>query len=118
MPLPTFPTPEAYLAALPSDVAPYVLRFRALVRGLAPEATEVISYQMPAFKQRRVLLWYAATRAHFGLYPYPRTIAAFRDRLAGYSLSKGTIRLPWDQPLPVALIEDIVRFRLAEDARP
>jgi uncharacterized protein YdhG (YjbR/CyaY superfamily) len=94
---------------------------RALIRtALPPEATEIISYRMPAFKHKKVLVWFGAFSNHCSLFPTAATIAAFKDELKGYEISKGTIHFPLDKPLPAALIKKIVKTRLeqSEGKRP
>lgn len=72
------------------------------------DATEVISYGIPAFKHKRVLVWYAAFADHCSLFPTAAVIEKFKDELKGFSTSKGTIHFPLSKPLPVALIKKIV----------
>jgi uncharacterized protein YdhG (YjbR/CyaY superfamily) len=89
---------------------------RLAIRSVVPaEATEVISYKIPAFKHRRILVWYAAFSNHCSLFPTASVIDAFRDELKGFSTSKGTVQFPLDKPLPVALIKKMVKFRVAEN---
>lgn len=91
---------------------------RAAIRSVAPrEATEIISYRIPAFKHREILVWYAAFSDHCSLFPKARVIELFRDELKGYSTSKGTIHFPFDKPLPVALIKKLVKARVDIAAR-
>ena len=88
---------------------------RAAIRSAVPrEATETISYGIPAFKHERVLVWYAAFAKHCSLFPSKAVIEAFKKELKGYPTSKGTIHFPLDKPLPVALIKRIVKARVAE----
>jgi uncharacterized protein YdhG (YjbR/CyaY superfamily) len=77
-------------------------------------ASEVISYRIPAFKDDRVLVWFAAFANHCSLFPTNAVIEQFRNELKGYSLSKGTIQFPLDKPLPTALIKRIVKARVAQ----
>ncbi len=89
---------------------------RELIRGAAPGAMEVISYNMPAFRLYGILLYYAAHRAHIGFYPANAAlIRQFREQLEGYETSKGTIRLPLGRPLPAALITAIVKIRVQQN---
>jgi uncharacterized protein YdhG (YjbR/CyaY superfamily) len=67
---------------------------------------------MPAFKQNGVLVYFAAFKNHIGFFPTAQGIEAFKDKLAAYKTSKGTIQFPFDRPLPLELIEEIVRFRV------
>ena len=77
------------------------------------ETTEVVSYGIPAFKQKRVLVWYAAFADHWSLFPTAAVIEQFRDELKGYTTSKGTIQFPLDKPIPTALIRELVKSRVA-----
>jgi len=79
-----------------------------------PDATEIISYKIPAFKHKKVLVWYAAFANHCSLFPTASVIEAFKDELSGFSTSKGTIHFPLDKPMPVELIKRMVRARVAE----
>jgi len=85
-------------------------KFRELIKAIVPEATETISYQMPAFKTEKVIVWFAAYKNHYGFYPYPKTIVAFEDQLTGYKTSKGAIQFPIDEPLPEDLIRKMVLY--------
>ncbi len=110
---------DAYIAAQPEDVQALLEQVRAAVRRAAPEATEVISYRIPAFRQRSVLVYFAAFKRHIGFYPPVQGDPALQAEAAPYAGEKGNLRFPLDQPLPLALIERITRLRLAQDlARP
>ena len=106
---------DDYIAAFPMETQVILERLRNTIRAVVPEAQEVISYGMPAFKLRSVLVYYAATSKHIGFYPTASGVAAFTEGLTGYAYTKGTIKFPFDKPLPLDLIADIVRFRAGED---
>ncbi|HVY75556.1 MAG TPA: DUF1801 domain-containing protein, partial [Puia sp.] len=89
---------------------------RQTIKQAAPKATETISYRMPAFRQNKVLVYYAVHKEHIGFYPTSDPIVHFRQELEQYNTSKGAIQFPIDKPLPLALIKKIVKFRLEEDA--
>lgn len=94
---------------------------RAAIRSAVPaDASETISYGIPAFKYKKILVWYAAFSEHCSLFPTASVIAEFRKELKGFSTSKGTIHFPTDKPLPTALIKRIVktRVRQMEDKKP
>lgn len=94
-----------------------MIGLRAAIRSAVPrEATETISYRMPAFKHTRVLVWYGAFADHVSLFPTASVVGAFKHELSGFTTSKGTIHFPLDRPLPVALIRQIVRARVAMDS--
>ena len=80
-----------------------------------PEAEERISYQMPAFALHSIFVYFGAHKDHIGFYPTSSGIAAFQQELSAYKYSKGAVRFPHDQPLPMDLIIRIVRFRVAEN---
>ncbi len=109
------PDVDAYIAAAPEAVRPLLREVRALVRAAAPEASETISYGMPAFKGRRVLVYFAAQKAHLGFYPTASGIERFQAELAEYKTSKGAVQFPYAEPLPADLITRIVQFRAEED---
>ena len=81
---------------------------------MPPEATETISYRIPAFKYKGVLVWYAAFSNHCSLFPTTSVVKAFKDELKGFTTSKGTIQFPTDKPLPAALVKKMVKLRVAQ----
>ncbi|HJZ73413.1 MAG TPA: DUF1801 domain-containing protein [Vicinamibacterales bacterium] len=90
-------------------------KMRAAIRTVLPrDATEIISYRMPAFRRDGVLVWYAAFADHVSLFPRASVLTQFKDELAEFKISKGTVQFPLDKPLPTALIKRIVKARLAE----
>jgi uncharacterized protein YdhG (YjbR/CyaY superfamily) len=90
-------------------------QIRDAIRSVVPlEATEVISYKIPAFRHKKVLVWYAAFSNHCSLFPTAAVVERFKDELKGYSASKGTIHFPLDKPIPVPLIKRMVKARVAE----
>lgn len=106
---------DDYIAALPQDHATAVQELRDLVLSLVPGASETMAYNMPAVKVKgKTVLYYAGAANHLGIYPMPKVIELLRDELAAYSTSKGTIRIPYSEPLPVDLIKKIVAIRLSE----
>jgi uncharacterized protein YdhG (YjbR/CyaY superfamily) len=107
---------EEYIADVPEPARSTFNRLRAAIRSaVPPEATETISYRIPAFKHKRVLVWFAAFSNHCSLFPTAAVIAAFENELKGFSTSKGTIHFPTDQPLPTALIKRLVKARVAQN---
>lgn len=108
-------TVEGYFAAVPEDSRGALKQMRTAIRSVVPrEATEVISYGIPAFRHNGVLVWYAAFASHCSLFPKASVIEAFEKELKGFTTSKGTIQFPIDKPLPIALIKKIVKARVAE----
>src|ERR1700692_1488947 len=110
-------TVEAYLAAIPEPAHSTLQQVRAAIRSALPaEATEGISYGIPAFMYKGPLVWFAAFSDHCRLSPTAPVIQAFKNELKGYKPSKGTIHFPVDKPLPAALVKKMVKARLAEKA--
>lgn len=106
-----------YLARIPDDKRAALEKLRSRILAAAPGAEDSISYGMPALSlEGRALVCYAAARDHCALYPMsPQVIEDLADELAGYSLSKGTIRFDPAKPLPAALVMKIVKARIAEN---
>ena len=110
-----FRTIDEYIAAFPADVQALLQAVRATIHAAAPDAEERISYGMPAFAQEGNLVYFAALKHHIGLYPTSSGIAAFQQELAAYESSKGAVKFPKGQPMPLDLIAKIVRFRVTEN---
>ena len=109
---------EDYLAALPEESRAALEKLRKTIQAAAPQATETISYQMPAFKDHgRLLVSYAAFKDHCSLFPMSgKVIEDHREELEPYYTRKGTIRFHADKPLPAALVTKIVQARIEENA--
>jgi uncharacterized protein YdhG (YjbR/CyaY superfamily) len=106
---------DEYLAGVPEPARDTLNKIRAAIRSAVPaQATEVISYGMPAFKHKGVLVWYAAFSNHCSLFPTASVIEAFKNELKGFSTTKGTIHFPTDKPLPTALVKKLVKARVAQ----
>ncbi len=99
----------------PEDVQKILQQIRVAIKKAAPKSVEVISYGMPAFKQNKVLVYFAAGKNHIGFYPTPNPIIFFSKDLAGYKTSKGAIPFPLDKKIPLTLISKITKFRVKED---
>lgn len=109
---------DEYLARVPEPARSTLNKIRAAIRSAAPaEATETISYGMPAFKYNGVLVWFAAFSDHCSLFPTAAVIESFKSELKGFTTSKGTIHFPTDKPLPAALVKKMVKARVAQIAR-
>jgi uncharacterized protein YdhG (YjbR/CyaY superfamily) len=106
---------DEYHSCQPADIRKILEQLRQTIRQAAPKATETISYGMPAFRQNKVLVYYAVHKEHIGLYPTPGPIVHFKEELQKYNTSKGAIQFPIDKTLPFQLIKKIVKFRVAED---
>jgi uncharacterized protein YdhG (YjbR/CyaY superfamily) len=110
-----YKTIDDYIKSYPESVQAILEKIRQTIRRVAPEATELISYQMPAFEQNGVLVWFGAFKKHIGFYPKASGIEAFQKELSPYKLSKGSIQFPLDNPIPYDLIDKIVEFRVKEN---
>jgi uncharacterized protein YdhG (YjbR/CyaY superfamily) len=113
-----FKSVDEYIATHPEDVQAVLQRVRGAIRKAVPDAEEVISYQIPTYKLHggRVL-YFAGWRQHYSLYPATdHLVEAFKAELAPYKVSKGTIRFPLSEPVPVKLIERIAKARAKEAA--
>ena len=107
-------TINEYIAAHPKNVRILLETMRKAIRRSAPGAEETISYQMPAFRLNGILVYFAAFKNHIGFYPTASAVDAFKAELSAFETSKGTIRFPVDKPIPVALVERIVKYRVKE----
>jgi uncharacterized protein YdhG (YjbR/CyaY superfamily) len=107
---------DDYIASQPEPAREILTRVRTAIRKAVPRAEEMISYKIPAYKLHNLpVLYFAGWKKHFSLYPATaRVLAEFQDELAPYQISKGTIRFPLSQAVPVKLIERIARFRAKE----
>ena len=110
-----FQSIDEYIATFPPDMRARLEAMRAAIRAAAPDAVERISYQMPTFAQDGNLVHFAALKDGIGFYPTSSGIVAFQDELARYNGSKGAVRFPNGEPLPLELITRIVRHRVAEN---
>jgi uncharacterized protein YdhG (YjbR/CyaY superfamily) len=108
-------TIDEYITLQTAKAQSKLKQLRKLIKKAAPEAEEAISYQMPALKFHGLLVWYAAAKNHYALYPMAEVLEVFKDRLADYQTSKGTIRFDYDKPMPVALITEIVAYRVKQN---
>ncbi len=108
---------DEYIAAVPEPARTTLTKIRAIIRSVVPsEATEAISYGMPAFKYKGPLFAYAAFKNHCSLFPMNAAlIEVFKDELKGFETSKGTIRFPVDKPPATALVKKLVKARIADN---
>lgn len=105
-------TVAAYIRSAPETVRPMLELLRDTIKQIVPEAQETIKYHMPTFTLKGNLVHFAYFKNHLGFYPTPAPIQAFRQELSRYHTSKGAIQFPLDQPLPLPLIRQIVRYRV------
>ena len=107
---------DAYITQFPADVQAVLQRLRETIRQAAPDATERISYMMPAFKQHGILVYFAAWTKHIGLYPPISGDKALERAVGRYAGPKGNLQFPLDEPMPLDLIERIVKLRVQQDS--
>jgi uncharacterized protein YdhG (YjbR/CyaY superfamily) len=108
---------DEYLAGVPEPARTTLQKLRTTIRSVVPkEATEVISYGMPAFRYKGPLLYFSAFAKHCSLFPGNASlISEFKGELKNYQTSKGTIQFPLDNPLPAALVKKLVKARVAQN---
>jgi uncharacterized protein YdhG (YjbR/CyaY superfamily) len=111
-----FRSVDQYIATHPENVQTILRRVRNTIRKAVPGAEETISYQIPAYKlQGRPMIYFAGWKQHYSIYPATdRVVATFGEDLAFYKVSRGTIRFPLSEPVPVKLIAGIARLRAKE----
>ena len=114
----SFKSVEEYIASQPEAVQSVLVRVRNIIRKAVPGAEEGISYQIPTYKlDKGAVIYFAGWKRHYSLYPATgRVVTEFKDELSAYEVSKGTIRFPLSEPIPVKLIERIAKFRAREVA--
>ena len=106
---------DDYLSAFPQDTVVKLQQLREAIQKAAPAATEAISYAIPTFKQEGNLVHFAGYKNHIGFYPGSAGIEAFEKELSAYNLSKGTVQFPLDKPLPLSLVNKIVKYRVKQN---
>lgn len=108
-----FQSIDEYIAACPPESQKYLREIRKLIRVLVPDAKERISYQIAAFERNgRNIIHFAGWKKHVSLYPVPAGSEAFERQIAKYVDGKGTLKFPLDEPLPIKLIERVVKLHL------
>jgi uncharacterized protein YdhG (YjbR/CyaY superfamily) len=106
---------DEYIASCPDHFQKKLKELKAVIKEAAPEAEEKISYRMPAFTLKGILVYFAAHTNHIGFYPTSSVVEVFKKELSGYKSGKGSIQFPIDKPLPLDLIAKIVIFRKEEN---
>jgi uncharacterized protein YdhG (YjbR/CyaY superfamily) len=114
---PTSKTIDEYIATFPQDIQEKLEQIRATIRAAAPDAEETISYKMPSFALRGSLVHFAAWKKHIGFYGDFGAMQALKDEISVYANEKGILKFPIDKPLPLKLIGEIVRLKVAENLR-
>lgn len=106
-----------YISKFPEEVQQQLQKVRAIIKKMAPKATEQMAYGMPGYKTNgKPLVYFAGYENHIGFYATPSGHEAFQKELSKYKQGKGSVQFPLDQPIPFELIEKIVRFRVEENA--
>lgn len=105
---------DQYLSWFSGEIRERLILIRATLKQEIPEAEEVISYHMPAFRTTEVLVYYAAAKKHIGFYPTNSGVSEFKKELELYQTSKGAIQFPHNKPLPIDLILQIAQFRFLQ----
>lgn len=106
---------DEYIAGFPEETQNLLKKLRVTIKKAAPEAEEVISYNMPAFKYKGILVYFAAYKNHIGFYPTSTGIKIFQNDLKEYHVTKGTIQFTLNKPIPIELVTKIVKFRVNEN---
>ena len=112
--MPSFATVAEYLARVPEPARSALNQIRAAIREVIPaDSTEVISYNIPAFRHnKKILVWYAAFASHCSIFPSAAIIEQFKGELTGYTTAKGTVQFPLDKPMPLDLIKKMTKARV------
>jgi uncharacterized protein YdhG (YjbR/CyaY superfamily) len=106
---------DEYISRFPKEVQSILRKVRTTIRKAAPEATETISYQMPAFRLHGILVYFAAWKEHIGLYPPVSGDKALEKAVARYAGPKGNLQFPLNEPIPYDLIDRIIRLRARQN---
>lgn len=115
---PAIKTVEDYISSFPKVTQEKLNSIRHIIKNNAPEAVESISYGMPAYKtNKKPLVYFAGYAKHIGFYATPTGHEKFKQQLSVYKQGKGSVQFPLDQPLPIDLITEIVKFRVEENTK-
>jgi uncharacterized protein YdhG (YjbR/CyaY superfamily) len=110
-----FRTVDEYIDLHPPAIKSGLDLLRKTIKAAAPEAEELISYQMPAYRLNGMLAFFSATKKHYGFYPTAGPIVAFREKLKSFETSKGTVKFPFDKPIPVKLVTEIIKWKVKDN---
>lgn len=110
-----FKTIDEYIATFSPDIQKILQLVRQTIHEAVPEAEEVISYQLPAFKYHGFILYFGAYKNHFSISSPPPTFEVFKDELSAYTVSKSAVQFPYDKPVPVQLIKKIAKYRAEQN---
>lgn len=104
-----------YISGFPKEIQKLLKELRATIIKTVPDAEEVISYQMPAYKYYGMLVYFAGYKNHIGFYPGVSSIEKFKKEIAVFKSAKGSVQFPLDKPLPLQLVTEMVVFKLKEN---
>jgi uncharacterized protein YdhG (YjbR/CyaY superfamily) len=110
-------TVDSYIDRFPEEVQAKLKQMREIIKAAAPEATERIAYQMPAYEWNGPVVYFGGFKSHIGFFPTGEELVGLDAELAHYKRSKGTIQFSLSEPIPVELVEKIVRFRLESNQK-
>lgn len=111
----SYPSVSAYIKSTPKAYQPKLVEMRSIIQTTFPNAIEKISYGMPTYTlNEKPLVYFAAMKGHFGIYPTPGPINEYKNLLTDFSTSKGCIRIPYSQPLPKQTIVKLLKYRAKE----
>lgn len=110
-----FKNVDSYILQFPASTQSLLQELRKTIRSTAPDAEETISYNMPAYKWKGMLCYFAGYENHIGFYPTASPIAFFENELSAYQTSKGTVQFPLHKPIPKNLVKKMVKFKLQEN---
>ncbi|MEO8392946.1 MAG: DUF1801 domain-containing protein [Chloroflexota bacterium] len=108
---------DDYIANFPENIQALLQTLRQTIHAAAPHATEILSYGMPCFRMKHNLVYFSAAKKHIGFYPTPGAIKTFQQQLSAFKGAKGSVQFPYDQPLPLDLVTEIVKYRVEQDAK-
>ena len=108
---------DTYISVFPEETRILLEQIRTTIREAAPDAKEKISYGMPAFAMNGILVYFAAFKNHIGFFPTSSGIKAFKEELSVFEGGKGSVRFPFDKPIPFDLVSRIVKFRVKENLK-
>ncbi len=107
-------TVDEYINAAPPEAQKKLLEIRAILKKVAPDATETLKWGSPVFEEKRILFAYSAFKSHLNFMPTQTALAPFKKKLEEYTTGKDTVQFPYNKPLPKALIREIAVYRVTE----
>ncbi len=105
-------TVDMYISTFPKDLQLRLEQIRATIMKAAPKAEEGISYQMPAYKYKGLLAYFAGYKNHIGFYPMPDVLKEFKNEISVYKNAKGSVQFPHNEKLPLSLVTKMIKFRM------